>query len=136
MTYTTTLLTKREDCNVLLDIANEEKASLEFRKVSLERHKEISSGSSMSLEAELASTIAQMAACQTIINSLPDGDTKSKEITKLKGLDYRKDILTQRKNRYGIVAVLETEYDISRVINDIAETDGFIAAVTERLNAL
>ena len=134
--YNITLLTKKEDCDSLLDIANEEKASLAFRKISLERHKEVSTGSSEDLEAELASIIAQMAASQTIINTLPDGDTKTKEITRLKGLDYRKDILTGRKNRHGVVAVLETEYEISRVEKDLIETDVFIAAVTERKNAL
>ena len=134
--YSILLLTKKDDCNTMLDIANEEKATLEFRKVSLERHKATSSGSSIDLEAELAGIIAQMAASQTIINTIPDGDTKTKEITKLKGLDYRKDVLTQRKARHGILAVLETEYDIARVEKDIVETDVFIAAITERLNAL
>lgn len=52
------------------------------------------------------------------------------------GLNYRKAILTERKNSHGVVAVLQTEYDIDCVEKDMAATDSFIETVNTRLNEL
>jgi hypothetical protein len=134
--YSTVLLTKKEDCTSLLEIAKEEKANLEFRKVSLQHRRDVSSGTSITLENDLANVIAQIAQAQSNINSLPDGDTKDKEIVKFKGLDYKLSVLMAKKKRGGIVAVLETEYDIARAEKDITETEDFIAALTERIGTL
>lgn len=136
MEYSILLLKTKDDCNALLSIANEDKAALEFRKVSLERHRVTSSGSSISIETDLQTIQAQIALSESIIAGIPDGDTKDKEITKLKGLDYRRSVLTQRKKSHGIIAVLQTEYDIESVVKDIATADSFIEAINNRLNGL
>ena len=131
MEYSTLLLKTKDDCNAVLAIANEDKAALEFRKVSLERHKVTSSGSSITIETDLQTIQAQITVSESIIASIPDGDTKDKEITKLKGLDYRKSVLTQRKKSHGVIAVLQTEYDIDTVEKDIATVDSFIEVLNK-----
>ena len=136
MLYNLTLVTKKDDCDALLAIAAEDKASLEFRKTSLERHRVTSSGSTVDLDVELQTVEAAISVSESIIAGIPDGDTKNKEIIKLKGLDYRKAVLTQRKSKHGVVALMETDYDIGCCEKEIEETDAFIAAINERKNAL
>jgi len=136
MEYSILLLKSKDDCNALLATANEDKATLEFRKITLERHRVTSSGSSVSIETELQTLQAQINVSESIIANIPDGDVKSKEQTKLLGLNYRKAVLTERKNSHGVIAVLQTEYDIDCVVKDIAATDLFIETVTARMNEL
>ena len=120
----------------MLAAANEEKATLEFRKLSLERHRVTSSGSSLSIETDLQTIQAQINTSEAIIAGIPDGEAKTKEKTKLLGLNYRKAVLTDRKNSHGVTAVLQTEYDIDCVDKEIATTDTFIDIVNTRLNEL
>lgn len=136
MNYSTSLLKTKDDCNMLLATANEEKATLAFRKLTLERHKVTSSGSSLSIETDLQTLQAQIIVSESIIASIADGEVKNKEAIKLMGLNYRKAILTERKNSHGVVAVLQTEYDIDCVEKDMAATDSFIETVNTRLNEL
>ena len=134
MNFSTLLLKTKDDCNALLATANEDKATLQFRKVTLERHRVTSSGSSISIETDLQMIQAQINVSESIIASIPDGEVKNKEITKLMGLNYRKAVLTDRKNSHGVIAVLQTEHDIDCVDKDIAATDSFIEAIQNRLN--
>ena len=136
MNYSILLLKSKDDCNALLAAANEDKATLEFRKLTLERHRVTSSGSSISIETDLQTIQAQITTSEAIIAGLPDGEAKTKENTKLLGLKYRNAVLTDRKNSHGVMAVLQTEYDIDCVDKQIATTDSFIDIVNNRMNEL
>ena len=108
MVYNFTLLKTKEDCNALLAVATEQKASLEFRKMSLVRHRATSSGSAQEIDTDLLALSGQISISQTIISNIPDGEVKNKEMVKLLGLQYRKAVLEQRKNSHGAIAVMET----------------------------
>jgi hypothetical protein len=54
------------------------------------------------------------------------------DLTKAK---YKKFLLEQRKGSYGILSVLEKEYNTC-IEKDIAETDAYILALTTRMNAI
>ena len=136
MTLSTQLITTKEDCNALLANAMKEKADLEYRKLTLERHKMVSSSSSVTIAVDLQTIIAQISVSQTILAALPDGKEKDKENEKLLGLQYRYAVLSNRKKSRGIVAVLETEYDIGCIDKQLAENTAFVEAVTVRMNDL
>ncbi len=136
MQYTFTSLLSKEDCNGLLAIATEQKASLEFRKLSLVRSRATSSGNVQEIDADLQTLAGQITISESIIASIPDGEVKVKEKVKLLGLQYRKAVLEQRKNSHGVIAVLETEFDIGCTDNNIAEIDVFLNGITNRLNEL
>ena len=136
MSLSTQMLVTKEDCNTLLAIANDEKETLAFRKVSLERHRVTSSGSSISIETDLQMIQAQINVSESIIANIPDGELKNKEKTRLLGYIHRKAVLTDRKNSHGVIAVLQTEYEIDCVEKQIASTDSFIETVKNRLNEL
>ena len=127
--YTITNLTQVADCNALLAWAAREKADLAFKKLSDERMAARFADTSQELDAILQGVIAELAATETIIAMLPDGPTKDDNISKKTRLEYKKFLLEERRESYGVVALLEKEMDLARVNVEIAEVDAFIEAV-------
>jgi hypothetical protein len=136
MNYTVSLLTSKPDCQALIEIANAEKEGLSYRKTGLERQHQSASLTSTEIETELASVNAELGALQTVMDNLPDGPTKVETLRKFKKAEYKKFLLDQRKENYGVMSLLEKEYDIACVEKDITEADAFITAITERMNSL
>jgi hypothetical protein len=136
MNYTVSILATKADCQTLIDIATTEKESLAYRKTGIDRQRQNVTFTSAEIETELASVNAEITALQAVINGLPDGPTKQETDVKLKKAEYKKFLLDQRKGNYGVLSVLEKEYDISCIEKNVAETDLFIQAVTDRMNSL
>lgn len=136
MDYTTNLLTNKPDCEALISITTQDKEVLSHRKKGLELNRSSSEKNAVDVDAELISVTAQIDAWQTIMNGLPDGPVKDEMEIKFKRLDLKKSTLEKRKESYGVLALLEKEYDIACLGKDIEEADAFIAAVTGRMNSL
>lgn len=134
--YTITNLTQIADCNALLTWAGREKADLAFKKISDERLTARFADTAQELDAVLQGVIAELAATETIISVLPDGPTKDEAINKKTRLEYKKFLLENRRESYGVVALLEKEMDLARVNSEIAEVDAFIAAVEVQRDSL
>ncbi len=134
--YSVNLLQTKADCDALITIATKDKDNLEFRKESLERQSATATETAVEIQAELEAINAQLSYLDGIIASLPDGKLKEENVAKWRKADYRKFLLTNRKNNYGVVAAIDKEYDIGCIQKSIEETDNFIAAITERKNAL
>lgn len=128
--YSVTNLTTIADCDVLLTMANKEKADLAFKKLSEERLVTNYSTTSVEIDAILQGVIAEIAAVDTILAVLPEGSTKEAEEKRKVRLEYKKFLLENRKESYGAVALLEKELDLQRVIKQLDEIDVFIDAVT------
>jgi hypothetical protein len=136
MNYSVSLLTTKPDCEALIEIATSEKEGLAYRKTGLERQHQSATLTSAEIESELASVNAEIGALETIMNSLPEGPTKTETFRKLKKAEYKKFLLEQRKGNYGVVSLLEKEYDIACIEKDIEEADAFILALKDRMNSL
>jgi hypothetical protein len=136
MNYNFTLIKTKDDCLKLIATAKAEKENLEFRKSVLEHRVKTSSDNAVEIETDLQTINGQVSVSESIINSLPDGEAKSKEQIKLLGLEYKKAVLEQRKNSKGVTSILETEYDIGCIEQSITETDTFIASVNDRMGQL
>jgi len=134
--YTVSLLTNRPDCEALIAIATAEKDDLNYRKTGLLRQSQNATLTSAEIEAELSSVNAELSALQTLIDNLPDGSIKEDTIRRFKKADYKKVLLEGRRGKYGVLSILEREYDIACIEHDIAEADAFITAVTDRMTAL
>jgi len=130
MNYSVNNLTQVTDCNVLLTWAAKEKADLDFKKLSDERLTVRYTETSQELDAILQGVLAELTATETIIAILPEGQSKDDAINKKTRLEYKKFLLETRKESYGTVALLEKEMELARVIQEIAEVDAFIAAVS------
>ncbi len=136
MNYSVQNLTRVADCNALLSWAAKEKADLNFKKLSDERMTERFTETSLELEAVLQGVIAEIAATETIISILPEGDSKDDAIERRTRLEYKKFLLETRKASYGTVALLEKEMDLGRVNKEIEEVEVFIAAIEQKRDTL
>mgnify|MGYP003486845516 FL=1 len=128
--YTVSNLTTIADCDVLLTMANKEKADLAFKKLSEERLVTNYSTTSVEIDAVLQGVIAEIAAVDSILAVLPEGPTKDSEEKRKVRLEYKKFLLENRKESYGAVALLEKELDLERVNKQLDEVNLFIDAVT------
>ena len=128
--YSVTNLTTIADCDVLLTMANKEKADLAFKKLSEERLVTNYSTTAVEIDAVLQGVIAEIAAVDSILAVLPNGPTKDSEEKRKVRLEYKKFLLENRKESYGAVALLEKELDLERVNKQLDEVNLFIDAVT------
>ena len=128
--YTVSNLTTIADCDVLLTMANKEKADLAFKKLSEERLVTNYSTTSVEIDAVLQGVLAEISAVDTIIATLPEGATKENEEKRKVRLEYKKFLLENRKESYGAVALLEKELDLERVNKQLDEVNLFIDTIT------
>jgi hypothetical protein len=136
MSYSVNKITTIADCDLLLAWAAKEKADLNFKKLSEERLTTNYSTASIEIEAELQSVLTEITATETIIAALPAGNSREDAVKKKVRLEYKKFLLENRKESYGVVALLEKELDLTTVTSNLAEIDVFIAAITTRKAAL
>jgi hypothetical protein len=136
MSYSVEKITTTADCDLLLSLAAKEKANQTFKRLSEERLTMNYSETSIEIDAELQLVNSEIAATETIVATLPAGKSKEEAIKKKTKLEYKKFLLTNRKESYGALALLEKELDLKRVTVEINEIDTFIAAVTARKAAL
>ena len=77
--YSVTNITTIADCDVLLTMANKEKADLTFKKLSEERLVANYSSTAVEIDAILQGVIAEIDAVITVLAVLPEGTTKESE---------------------------------------------------------
>ncbi len=134
--YAVSNLTTIADCDVLLNMANKEKADLNFKKLSDERLVNNYSSTSVEISVILQGIVAEISAVTTVLNVLPNGPTKDAEEKRKVRLEYKKFLLETRKESYGAVALLEKQLDLERIIKQIDEVDAFILAITNHKTTL
>ncbi len=132
MSYSVNKITTVADCDLLLAWAAKEKADLEFKKLSEERMTNNYSTTSIEIDAELQAVNTEITATTTIIATLPDGESKEDAVKKKVKLEYKKFLLENRKESYGVVALLEKELDLTNVTQSLSEVDAFTAAINAR----
>ncbi|MFW0716220.1 hypothetical protein [Pedobacter sp. N23S346] len=136
MNYSVSTLTAVADCDTVLALIEKERKDLSFRKLSLERQQENYATTTIEVSSEIEVINAELAAVNTVVATLPDGDTKDDNIKRQKKLEYNLFLLTNRKANYGAIALLEKEFSIARVIQELAEADAFTIAVIARRSSI
>lgn len=133
MDYSIGLLSTVPDCQALIDLAKKEKDTLAYRKTGLMRQRQSATFTSAEIESSLVAITAELQGLQLAHDSLPAGQAKHDIFNSIKRCEYKKFLLEQRRDNYGVLALLEKEYDIASIDRSIVETDGFIEQVTERM---
>jgi hypothetical protein len=136
MSYSIAKITSVADCDLLLAWAAKEKADLNFKKLSEERLTTNYSTTSIEIDAELQAITTEIASTETVIAALPAGNSKEDAIKKKVKLEYKKFLVENRKESYGVVALLEKELNLTKVTLELAEIDTFSAAISTRKAAL
>ena len=134
--YSVTNITTIADCDVLLNMANKEKADLNFKKLYEQRLVSNYSNTSVEISVFLQGILAEISAVTTVLNVLPEGPTKDAEEKRKVRLEYKKFLLETRKESYGAVALLEKQLDLERITKQIDEVDAFILAITNHKDTL
>jgi len=67
---------------------------------------------------------------------LPAGEVKNVNITKQKRLELKAFLLNQKKENYGVIALLQNEMEQATIDAQIAEVEAFIVALNARKAAL
>ena len=129
MNYSVTNLTQVADCDLLLAWAAQEKSDLAFKKTAEERLTVKFATTSTEIEATLQGVVADIAAEESIIDSLPDGEVKDDHMVRLTKLVYKKFLLETRRESYGVIALLQKQTEVARVGQQIEEVDAFINAI-------
>jgi hypothetical protein len=136
MNYSVSNLTEVADCNALLTWAGREKADLTFKRTAEERLTVKFAETSVEIDAILQSVLAELAALDTIIAALPDGPIKDDQIKIRTKKEYKRFLLVTRRETYGIIALLQKEYEVSVKDQEIEEIDAFIAAIEAHRDTL
>ncbi len=129
MSYSWNVVATQADCDAILTLVSRERADLVFSKSATEREIEHYAENSVEVAVELQKVSAQMSAYTTIVANLPDGENKEDNITKLKRLEVRQRVLNDRKNDYGVVALLDKQLSLGRIEKELVEVDAFIASL-------
>ena len=106
MALSTNLLTTAADCDKLTTILEKEKDDLEFRKIQLTRQKKAYSENAVDITAELQAVTAEIASLDSIIDTLPDGELKTKNTKQRKQADLRLFNLKERQADYSAIALI------------------------------
>lgn len=134
--YSLSNVTTVADCDVLLAMAEKERSGLAFKKLSEERLVSNYSTTAVEIDAILQGVIAEITAVETVLSILPDGPTKDNEEKRKVRLEYRKFLLENRKESYGVVALLDKELDLQRVDKQLEEVNNFISLLTAHRDTL
>ncbi len=136
MDYSLNQVTSQADCDILLDEANLELSDLDLRKrQQMKAHRTIATGST-GVEAELVATEAEITALEAAVAAMPPGPTLDEFQSKLTKLRHKKFLLEERKERYGILALVQKENLISKIEKEIAETEFYISEINRRREEL
>ena len=132
MAYSKEMLTSATDCDLVLVMAADEKADLEFKKVTADRHTTIYTANAAEIDADLQTVNAEITVLETIIPNLPEGPAKAENSDKLVKANYKKFTLENRKESAGVIALLQSQLESERYALELAEVDAFIEEINTR----
>lgn len=132
MDYTLTAITSVADCDALLQIADIDQQELNYKKIQQDRAYSLTSSGSSGVEAQLTATISEITGLEAAVANLPEGPAKQNLVDRIADLQHKKYLLEKRKRRYGSLAMLQKQFDISCIERQLAESVSFIDAVTRR----
>lgn len=130
MTYSLNKITSQADCDTLIQVATKERDDLQYRKTTVTYQNTNFAKTADEVEAELTSTTAEVSALSTLVVGLPAGQSKDNNTTKLKRLELKAFLLSQKKENYGFIALLQNQMEQATIEAQLAEVDAFIAAIT------
>lgn len=129
MDYSLDRLTTVEECDSMVQIAQEAKDDFLYEKSSIAHRSTNYEERSVKHETDLAAVTAELSSLNGVIGSLPEGPVKKEIQSRIKRLDYRQWLLEERSDTYGALALLEQQLSIAQMDAQIAEIDAFIAEV-------
>jgi hypothetical protein len=136
MDYSVSRLTTATECDAATLQATDLKDDLNFEITLLTRERTGRERTALQIDTDLSSVTAQLVAFQAARDVMVAGPERDNFDNKIRRLNDRKENLEERKAKSGNVALLANELEQSRISQQIAEIDLFVAAVAARKAAL
>lgn len=136
MDYSIEKLQTVADANSLQALVNKEKSDLEYKKLTLERSHANYLERSTKIASDLALTNNEIAALNTILDALPEGNAKDDARVKKTKAEYHLFTLNEQNDQYGVVPLLQKELEVTLVEKQLAELEVFYQAVEAKKNTL
>jgi hypothetical protein len=132
MSYSTSKLQTKAECDKAIELANGRKEELIFDQTVSGRDLTDQEKSTAQTTASLVSTKAQMTGTEAAIAVMPDGDAKVDLQSKLRRLNDRKENLEERLQKTGTAALLDTELNAALLAAQVVEINTYISDVDKR----
>lgn len=132
MDYSIEKITTAADCDILLQMAATKKRLLGYKRDGENIQYDSISEGAATVEADLASTIAEISSLETALAGMAPGQTRALMEDKLVKAKHKKYLLEQRRERYGVLALLNQQFDVNCMEKQSAEVDSYIAALNQR----
>jgi hypothetical protein len=136
MSYSTSKLQSKAECDKAIELANGRKEELIFDQTVSGRDLTDQEKSTAQTTASLVSTKAQITGTEAAIAVMPDGDAKLDLQSKLRRLNDRKENLEERLQKTGVAALLDTELNAALLASQVVEINTYVSAVTTRKGEL
>ncbi|MEN9640567.1 MAG: hypothetical protein RLZZ262_2436 [Bacteroidota bacterium] len=119
-------------CDNALLAANKTQSDLEFKRLSLTRDYDDAMEAATLAQAELTNAQSELASTLATIEALPPGKTEDDMIKRRMQLELKIFTLSRRVEGQGILGMLEKQYDIQRIDQELQLNATFIALLSER----
>lgn len=119
-------------CDNALLAANKTQSDLEFKRLSLTRDYDDAMEAATLAQAELTNAQSELASTLATIEALPPGKTEDDMIKRRMQLELKIFTLSRRVEGQGILGMLEKQYDIQRIDQELQLNATFIALLNER----
>jgi len=129
MNYSINQLTTVADCDAVLAQVQKQKDDLTYAKTTRERQLAIYGERTVATDDSLLAVISEISALQAVVAGLPEGSVKEDMERKIRRLEYRESLLSDRSEDYDIAALLDRELDVALIDAELAEIDTFMADV-------
>jgi len=129
MNYSINQLATIADCDAVLVQVQKQKDDLTYAKTTRDRQLAIYGERTVATDASLLAVISEITALQQVVDGLPEGSVKEDMERKIRRLEYRQTLLSERSEDYDLAALLDRELDVGLIDAELAEIDTFIAAV-------
>lgn len=132
MNYSLNLVTTIADCDALLNMANDEKNTLEYRQTTLNYQLNNQAESSVEFASDLLAATTELQSVEASIAQMTEGDARNAQIRRKMTLELKIFNMNLRAENYGITSVLSRQMEINQVAQQLEVTDAFIADVEAR----
>jgi len=136
MSYSTSKLLTKAECDQATELATERKNDFEFNQIVLGRNLTVQEKTAAFTSSSLLGVQAEITGTEAAITAMPAGDAKTGLESKLRRLNDRKDNLVERQQKGGNVSLLDFELDAALAAKQVDEITAYITAIATRKAAL
>ena len=132
MQYSTSNILTVADCDKLITFATKDKSLLEAKRIYLLKALDKLTEGVDAIPQSFESVNIEVAALGQAVDQMPEGDLKTNLALYMKRREYQQLSLSTKVDDYTIIALIEKQYDVSKVESEIQASAVYLAALEAR----